>query len=66
MGADPFVIGDFLNNELLPTHPLYNTPPKCAWQALVHFQNIADMGESSYESDETNDHCENDDMNGHQ
>lgn len=36
---EPTVIGDVLNNELLPTHPLYNVPPKCVWQAYVHFQN---------------------------
>lgn len=60
IGAEPFVIGDFLNNELLPTHPLYNTPPKCAWQALVHFQQYNDMGESSAQSDTAND-----DVNGH-
>lgn len=61
IGVDPLVIGDLLNNELLPTHPLYNIPPKSAWQAFVHFQQYNDMGES--DSTE-NDKC-NDDMNGH-
>lgn len=50
IGADPFVIGDFLNNELLPTHPLYNIPPKCVWQAFMHFQNYDNTGECSDEN----------------
>lgn len=70
IGADPFVIGDYLNNELLPTHPLYNIPPKNVWQALIHFQNnhfddvlgecsYAAAGKSSKDSDDDN-------LNGHQ
>lgn len=70
MGVDPFVIGDLLNNELLPTHPLYNIPPKCAWQAFVHFQNYNRMDESSgaedSESNERDEQDDKDDMNGHQ
>lgn len=64
--ADPFVIGDILNNELLPTHPLYNTPPKCVWQAFMHFQNYDDAGECSSNGDKTNQDYDNDDLNGHQ
>lgn len=71
MGVDPFVIGDILTNELLPTHPLYNIPPKCAWQAFVHFQNYHSTDEcSDGEDDEIHEAGErserdNDDMNGH-
>lgn len=35
---EPIVIGDTLNNELLPTHPLYNVPPKSVWQMYTHIQ----------------------------
>lgn len=66
IGTDPFIIGDSLNNELLPTHPLYNIPPKCAWQAFVHFQNNNDLGECSYDGDQnTNASSDNDDLNGY-
>lgn len=37
--SEPEIIGNKLNNELLPTHPVYNVPPKCAWNAFIHFQN---------------------------
>lgn len=61
------MIGDTLNNELLPTHPLYNIPPKCVWQALVHFQNYDDLGECSYDDgDENSKASDKDDLNGHQ
>lgn len=71
VGVDPFVIGDLLTNELLPTHPLYNIPPKCAWQAFVHFQNYNSIDEcSGVEDDENNGQGERDeqdsgDINGH-
>lgn len=66
-GADPFVIGDILTNELLPTHPLYNTPPKNVWQALVHFQMYDEMSEcSSSDGDKANQECDDDDLNGDQ
>lgn len=66
--GDPFVIGDVLTNELLPTHPLYNTPPKNVWQAFVHFQTYDEMGESSCsdQGDKINQDCDKDDLNGHQ
>lgn len=64
-GADPFIIGDLLTNELLPTHPLYNAPPKCVWQAFVHFQDECESGESSFvpnagSNSDTNNHEKND------
>lgn len=72
VGVDPCVIGDLLNNELLPTHPLYNVPPKCAWQAFVHFQNYNRSSESSsadenndQDDEEPNEQPDNDDTNGH-
>lgn len=37
VGADPLVIGTPAN-ELLPTHPVHNIPPKCVLRAFVHFQ----------------------------
>lgn len=45
--SNPEVIGDEVNNELLPTHPLYNVPPKCVWQALMFFKNGALNDQSS-------------------
>lgn len=62
VGVDPFVIGDLLNNELLPTHPLYNIPPKQAWQAFVHFQNY----NSTDENDENHEQDDSEDVNGYE
>lgn len=43
VGMNPLVIGD-PNNELLPTHPMFNVPPKAVWKSYVYFtENIWDM-----------------------
>lgn len=62
--ADPVVIGDLLNNELLPTHPLYNVPPKCVWQSFMHFLNSDTIG-NDYEEHRNNGDEENGSVNGH-
>lgn len=39
----PLVIGN-ADNEVLPTHPLYNIPPKAVWKSYYHFkENFGDM-----------------------
>lgn len=39
----PFVIGQ-PDNEVMPTHPIYNIPPLASWKVFMHFQkNISDM-----------------------
>lgn len=43
VGMNPLVIGSS-DNELLPTHPMFNIPPKAVWKSLVHFKdNTWDM-----------------------
>lgn len=50
VGADPEIIGDEETNELLPTHPLYNVPPKCVWEALLYFKGDTEKGDDSEET----------------
>lgn len=39
----PLIIGN-ADNEVLPTHPLYNIPPKAVWKSYYHFkENFGDM-----------------------
>lgn len=51
VGAEPEVIGNKSNNELLPTHPLYNVPPKCAWDAFIYFQNETNPNDQGNDQD---------------
>lgn len=40
------------DNEVLPTHPLYNIPPKAVWKSYYHFkENYGDM------YNEKSEHC---------
>lgn len=38
----PLVVGDPNENELVPTHPLQNVPPRAAWKAYVYFHSRPD------------------------
>ncbi|XP_037025631.1 protein farnesyltransferase subunit beta [Bradysia coprophila] len=54
----PFVIGP-PENEVMPTHPIYNIPPLAAWKVFTYFQkNTDDMYESEHNS------CNIDDSEG--
>lgn len=53
---EPTVIGDTLNNELLPTHPLYNVPPKCVWQSYMHFQTYDKNGHDNNDVQNSSNH----------
>lgn len=39
----PFVVGP-PDNEVMPTHPIYNVPPMATWKVFMYFQkNSQDM-----------------------
>lgn len=45
----PFVIGQ-PDNEVMPTHPIYNIPPLASWRVFIYFQkNTDDMYPESSE-----------------
>ncbi|EDW84306.1 uncharacterized protein Dwil_GK13218 [Drosophila willistoni] len=54
----PQVLGDLIN-ELLPTHPLFNIPPKSVAAALSHFSNTtepdSDGNDSTWKMDDEED-----------
>lgn len=58
---EPTVIGDALNNELLPTHPIYNVPPKCVWQAYMHYQPCGENGHTNNDVQNQSNNNGNDD-----
>ncbi|XP_068152743.1 protein farnesyltransferase subunit beta [Drosophila tropicalis] len=54
----PQILGDLIN-ELLPTHPLFNIPPKSVAAALSHFSNTtepdSDGNDSTWKMDDVGD-----------
>lgn len=54
----PAVVIGYSNNELLPTHPIHNIPPKSVMNAYIFFQsntNEASELDASEEIDEDDD-----------